>query len=87
VSQSLPKRKLTGLIIDESGWEKKSTKGRIPTQVKPTTEGISARDYMSYLSEEEWETLTVRNTAKGKLKGDYHFRTVFIRDKERNQIC
>jgi SRSO17 transposase len=66
--------------------EKKSAKGRIPTKVKPTTANINVRDYKSSLGEEEWETLTVRNTAKGKLKGDYHFRTVFIWDKERNQI-
>ena len=26
VNRSLPQRKLTGLIIDESGWEKKGTK-------------------------------------------------------------
>jgi hypothetical protein len=86
VSVSLPKRKLTGLLIDESGWEKKCAKGRVPTRIKPTAAGISVQAYMSGLGKEEWATLPVRNTAKRVLKGDYHFCTVFIWDRERNQI-
>jgi SRSO17 transposase len=66
--------------------KRKGVKGRIPVHIKPTTTGISAQAYMSGWGKDEWAALSVRNTAKGVLKGDYHFCTVFIWDRERNQI-
>ena len=60
----------------------KGSRGRKPSKEKPFVEGIRADRYMSGLSEKEWVNLEVRNTTKGKLKGDYHFRTVYVFDEE-----
>jgi len=40
VSRSLPKRKLTGLLIDESSWEKKGDKA---SELHPNTVAMSER--------------------------------------------
>jgi SRSO17 transposase len=64
----------------------KSKRGRKPSKEKPISEGIRADKYMSELGEEDWTHLEVRNTAKGKLRGDYHFRTVYIWDEEGHQM-
>jgi len=77
------------IYLEEPGLEipqKKGRKGRAPTQIQPTVQGMSVRRYMNSLSDDEWKNLTVRNTAKGKLTGDYHFKRVFIWDKEHNLI-
>jgi SRSO17 transposase len=66
--------------------EKKGNKGRAPTRIKPTVQGVIASRYMESLSDEQWQHLTVRNTTKGVLTGYYHFKTVYIWDKENNQI-
>jgi hypothetical protein len=34
----------------------------------------------------DWQTIKVRDTAKGVLKGDYHFKTVFIWNIAQNEI-
>ena len=61
-------------------------RGRKPGKEKPITQGIKADKYMSELSESDWLHLEVRHTAKGKLRGDYHFRTVYIWDKEYHRM-
>ena len=61
-------------------------RGRKPSKEKPVAKGIRADKYMSELSDEDWINLEVRNTTKGKLTGDYHFRTVYIWDEENNQM-
>lgn len=66
--------------------KRKSTKGREPKTLKPTTKGISVKQYIESLSEKDFQTLTVRNTTKGKLKGDYHFVRVYIWDKDTNAV-
>ena len=60
----------------------KSNRGRKPSKEQPLAESIRVDRYMSELSEKEWMELKVRNTTKGKLKGSYHFRTVYILDQE-----
>jgi SRSO17 transposase len=57
-------------------------RGRKPIKEKPVSKSIRADKYMSELPEADWLHIEVRNTAKGKLKGDYHFRTVYIWDEE-----
>jgi len=59
-------------------------RGRKPSKAKPVATGIRADKYMSELSSADWKTLEVRNTTKGKLRGDYHFRTVYIWDEGNN---
>jgi SRSO17 transposase len=61
-------------------------RGRKPGKEKPVSKGIRADKYMSELSESDWLHLEVRNTAKGKLTGDYHFRTVYIWDEANHRM-
>ena len=61
-------------------------RGRKPSKEKPIIKGVRADTYMSELSEDDWMHLEVRNTAKGKLRGDYHFRTVYIWDEENHRM-
>ena len=65
---------------------RKSTKGKEPQKVKPNKNSLSVKEYLKMLTDNDWSTLTVRNTAKGKLKGDYHFAKVYIWDKNINSI-
>jgi SRSO17 transposase len=61
-------------------------RGRKPSKEKPVAQGIRTDKYMSELSKDDWTHLEVRNTAKGKLTGDYHFRTVYIWDEENHRM-
>lgn len=65
---------------------RKSTKGKEPQKVKPNKNSLSVKEYLKMLTDNDWSTLTVRNTAKGKLKGNYHFAKVYIWDKNINSI-
>ena len=64
----------------------KSKRGRQPGKVQPLAKGIRADIYMSELPESDWQYLEVRNTAKGKLLGDYHFRTVYLWDEDHHRM-
>jgi SRSO17 transposase len=66
--------------------ERKSTRGKNPQKLKPTTKGLSVKQYFETLADSDFKTLTVRNTVKGKLKSDYHFVKVYIWDKNINTI-
>jgi SRSO17 transposase len=61
-------------------------RGRKPSKARPLSKGIRADRYMCELSDSDWKSLEVRNTTKGKLRGDYHFRTVYIWDEENNRM-
>jgi SRSO17 transposase len=61
-------------------------RGRKPSKEQPLAQGIRADKYMSELPESQWKHIEVRNTAKGKLKGDYHFRTVYIWNQDNHQM-
>ena len=66
----------------------KGNQGRKPGKVKPLAKGMRADKYMAELIETDWMSLEVRNTAKGILKGNYHFRTVYIFDEEQQlMLC
>ena len=64
----------------------KGKRGRKPCNEQPIAEGMRTDKYMSELGESDWMPLEVRNTAKGKLKGDYHFRTVYIFDEDNHRM-
>lgn len=66
--------------------QRKSTKGKEPQKLKPTTKGTTVKQYIETLTDSDFKTITVRNTTKGKLKGDYHFVKVYIWDKNINSI-
>ena len=64
----------------------KGKRGRKPSKEKPLAQGIRADKYMSELGEDDWRHLEVRNTSKGVLTGDYHFRVVYIWDQDNNRM-
>jgi SRSO17 transposase len=66
--------------------QRKSERGRKPQKLKANIISTTVKKYIDALDVDKWETLTVRNTAKGKLKGDYHFVKVYIWDKNTNAI-
>lgn len=66
--------------------ERTTNKGATPKRLKATTPNISVSQYLETLVDEDWQMLTVRNTTKGKLRGEYHFANVFIWNKGLNQI-
>ena len=66
--------------------ERKSAKGPSPKKLKATIPDISVSDYMKNLQNIDWQEIEVRNTTKGKLKGQYHFAKVFIWDKSLDLI-
>lgn len=66
--------------------ERKSVNGIAPRKAKPTTPDTSAQNYLKTLGLKDWETITIRGSAKGELKGLFHFRTIYIWDKNINSI-
>ena len=66
--------------------KRKSAKGPSPKKLKATIPDISVSDYMKNLQNIDWQEIEVRNTTKGKLKGEYHFAKVFIWDKNLDLI-
>ena len=62
--------------------KQKSNRGRKPKIPKPDIEAISVSEYIKTLGQDGFTLLKVRNTAKGKLKCLYHFKTVYIWDGE-----
>ena len=66
--------------------ERKSLKGKEPKNIKATTPSISVNKYMQTLENKDWKTLSVRNTTKGVLKGEYHFKKAFIWNKNSDEI-
>jgi len=57
-------------------------RGRKPKNMRASLPTISVKEYAKSLSEKDFKTIKVRNTAKGKLKCQFHFRTVWIWDKQ-----
>jgi SRSO17 transposase len=64
----------------------KGKRGRPPQLAKPIIKGIRVDKYMSELPDTAWQEIAVRNTTKGKLTGDYLFRTVYIFDEENSRM-
>ena len=61
-------------------------RGRKTTKEKPLSQDIRVDKYMSELSEPDWQYIEVRNTTKGILYGDYHFRRVYVWDEENKRM-
>lgn len=60
--------------------------GRKPTKERPLAQGVRADKYMAELTERDWKHPRVRNTAKGMLTADYHFRRVYVWDQENKRM-
>ncbi len=66
--------------------QKKSSKGREPKKLKASTPGIAVSKYIETLKTADWQKLNIRNSSKGILKGEFHFKTVYVWNKEDNTI-
>ncbi len=65
---------------------RKSTWGKAPTVARPNKPGIRVDQYCKELKQNDWKRLNVRSTAKGKLKGWYHFRQIWVENKVRGSF-
>lgn len=66
--------------------ERKSVKGPNPKNLKADLEHIIVSKYMKSLGSKDWEKINIRHSAKGVLKGEFHFKTVYIWDKNINSV-
>ena len=66
--------------------ERKSRYGPAPKKLKASTPETSVRDYVKTLKARDWDKLEIRDSAKGKLKGLFHFKQVYIWDKNCNSV-
>jgi len=57
-------------------------RGRKPKNMHASLPSISVKEYAQGLTEKDFKSIKVRNTAKGKLKCQFHFGTVWIWDKQ-----
>lgn len=57
-------------------------RGRKPKNLNANLTSIGVKEYALSLSGKDFKGIKVRNTAKGKLKCRFHFRTVWIWDKQ-----
>lgn len=64
--------------------ERKSKRGRLPKIKKPDVPSERVDTYCQSLCPEDWKEIKVRNTAKGFLKGKYHFCNAYVHNKTRN---
>ena len=64
--------------------ERKSAKGPSPKKLKASTVHTTAFKYIGSLEPADWKAIDIRHSAKGVLKGLFHFRTVYIWDKNTN---
>jgi len=66
--------------------ERKGDRGPMPSRLTVTEQSTQAPEYLKGLDRDDWEEIKVRQTAKGTLKGLYHFAKVYIWDKNENRV-
>ena len=66
--------------------ERKTAKGPSPKKLKASTDHITACNYIGSLGPSDWQAIDIRDSAKGVLKGLFHFREVHIWDKNTNTV-
>jgi SRSO17 transposase len=66
--------------------ERKTAKGPAPKKLKANTDHVAAIQYIGLLKPSDWEAIDIRDSAKGILKGMFHFKTVYIWDKNTNTV-
>ncbi len=66
--------------------ERKSKKGPAPKRLKAGTESIKVKEYQKSLPASAWKKIKIRHSAKGILKGLFHFQKVYIWDKNINSV-
>lgn len=66
--------------------ERKTAKGPSPKRLKASTGSTTVCKYTGSLDEGDWKAIDIRDSAKGVLKGLFHFREVYIWDKNNNTV-
>ena len=66
--------------------ERKSKYGPAPKRLKATTESIKVNKYLGSLPASAWQKIKIRHSAKGILKGLFHFQKVYVWDKNVNSV-
>lgn len=66
--------------------ERKTAKGPSPKRLKASTVHTTACKYIGALESAHWNEIDIRDSAKGVLKGLFHFREVYIWDKNTNTV-
>jgi SRSO17 transposase len=66
--------------------ERKTGKGPSPRKLKASTIHTTACKYIGSLEPADWKVIDIRHSAKGVLKGLFHFRKVYIWDKNTNTV-
>lgn len=66
--------------------ERKGNRGRKPTRLTTDIESIRLDAYIQSLQKNDWQTIKVRNTTKGKLIGQYHISRVFVWNTDKRCI-
>ena len=66
--------------------ERKTNKGPYPKKLKASADHTAVSKYISTLQTSDWKTIDIRHSAKGVLKGQFHFKTVYIWDKNTNTV-
>lgn len=66
--------------------ERKSSRGRPPQRLKADIDPVKVKDHIDGLPSWQWKEITIRNSAKGKLKGLFHFKQVYVWDKKTNRV-
>lgn len=66
--------------------ERRTAKGPSPKKLKASTDHTTACKYIGQLEPSDWKAVDIRDSAKGVLKGLFHFREVHIWDKNTNTV-
>lgn len=66
--------------------ERKSSKGRPPKRLRADIDPVKVEDYIGALPASQWKKTDIRDSAKGKLKGLFHFKRVYVWDKKANRV-
>jgi SRSO17 transposase len=66
--------------------ERKTAKGPSPKKLKASTYHTTAHKYIGSLDPSDWKAIDIRDSAKGVLKGLFHFREVYIWDKNTDTV-
>lgn len=61
--------------------DRKSNRGRAPKRLKADIDPIKTNDYIENLACSQWQKIDIRDSAKGVLKGHFHFKQVYVWDK------
>ena len=77
------------IFLEKPQWEtptRKGPRGRPSVKEKPNKPHFRVDEYYKALDNCHFKTISVRNTAKGKLKAQYHFAEVYVLNQTRNSF-